>query len=65
MDLSNRRVLEVGCGHGGGCSFIARYLRPAQMTGVDLAAEVDRKLAVNEARAYRALPNGTLVKEAS
>jgi NTP pyrophosphatase (non-canonical NTP hydrolase) len=31
----------------------------AQMTGVDLAAEVTTKLAVNAARAYKARPNGT------
>jgi NTP pyrophosphatase (non-canonical NTP hydrolase) len=35
----------------------------AQMTGVDLAAEVGAKLAVNEARTYAPLPNGTLVKQ--
>jgi NTP pyrophosphatase (non-canonical NTP hydrolase) len=34
----------------------------AQMTGVDLPAEVDAKLTLNEARAYAPLPNGTLVK---
>jgi NTP pyrophosphatase (non-canonical NTP hydrolase) len=34
----------------------------AQMTGVDLAAEVARKLALNEARQYVRLPNGTPVK---
>lgn len=34
----------------------------AQMTGVDLAAEIEAKLAVNEARTYARLPNGTLVK---
>lgn len=33
------------------------------MTGVDLAAEVEAKLAVNEQRSYVPLPNGTLVKE--
>jgi SAM-dependent methyltransferase len=37
VDLSNRRVLEVGSGRGGGCSFVARYLKPARVTGVDLA----------------------------
>jgi NTP pyrophosphatase (non-canonical NTP hydrolase) len=35
----------------------------AEMTGVDLASEVSRKLAVNEARTYVLLPNGTHVKE--
>lgn len=34
----------------------------AEMTGVDLGAEVLEKLAVNEARAYVRLPNGTPVK---
>lgn len=34
----------------------------AEMTGIDLAAEVDAKLGVNEARAYVRLPNGTPVK---
>jgi NTP pyrophosphatase (non-canonical NTP hydrolase) len=37
----------------------------AEMTGVDLAAEVEVKLAVNEKRAYVSLPNGTLVKKES
>ncbi len=30
-------ALEVGCGRGGGSSFIARYLRPRTMTGVDFS----------------------------
>lgn len=34
----------------------------AEMTGVDLGAEVERKQAVNERRAYVRLPNGTPVK---
>lgn len=34
----------------------------AEMTGTDLQAEVQAKLAVNEARSYRPLANGTLVK---
>ena len=34
----------------------------AEMTGVDLEAEVERKLAVNEAREYVRLANGTPVK---
>lgn len=34
--LDGLDVLEVGCGRGGGSSYIARYLKPGSMTGVDL-----------------------------
>ena len=34
----------------------------AEMTGIDLQSEVEAKLAVNQARDYRRLPNGTHVK---
>lgn len=35
VDLSGKRVLEVGCGHGGGASYIMRSLQPAAYTGLD------------------------------
>lgn len=37
VPLEGRDTLEVGCGRGGGSSFIARYLRPRTMTGVDFS----------------------------
>jgi ubiquinone/menaquinone biosynthesis C-methylase UbiE len=35
-DLRDKRVLEVGCGHGGGASYLMRTFRPASYTGLDL-----------------------------
>ncbi|PQM45859.1 fatty-acid O-methyltransferase Mtf2 [Mycobacterium talmoniae] len=35
-DLRGKRVLEVGCGHGGGASYLTRTLQPASYTGLDL-----------------------------
>lgn len=37
----------------------------AEMVGTDLQEAVEAKLAVNEARVYRPLPNGVLVKDAA
>lgn len=36
VDLRGKSVLEVSCGHGGGASWLARTLRPARYTGLDL-----------------------------
>lgn len=35
VPVAERDVLEVGCGRGGGAAYIARYLKPRQMTGLD------------------------------
>lgn len=37
-DLAGKRVLEVGCGRGGGASYLTRTLHPASYTGLDLNA---------------------------
>lgn len=36
-DMTGRRVLEVGCGRGGGVSYVARYKRPEVAVGVDFS----------------------------
>jgi SAM-dependent methyltransferase len=36
VDLNGRSLLEVGCGRGGGLSYVHRYLGPRASTGVDL-----------------------------
>lgn len=37
--LAGRDVLEVGSGRGGGASYVARYLKPRRMVGIDLSGK--------------------------
>lgn len=37
-DIEGKDVLEVGSGRGGGSRYIAQYLKPKSMTGMDLAS---------------------------
>jgi fatty-acid O-methyltransferase len=39
VDLGGKRVLEVGCGHGGGASYLVRTFAPTSYTGLDLNAD--------------------------
>ncbi len=39
VNLSDKDVLEVSCGHGGGASYIVRTLHPASYTGLDFNAD--------------------------
>ena len=36
VNFQGKEVLEVSCGHGGGASYLARALKPARYTGLDL-----------------------------
>ena len=47
IDLSGKDVVEVGSGRGGGASYIARYLRPRSMKGIDFS-----KKAIEFCRKY-------------
>ncbi len=40
IDLTDKNVLEVGSGRGGGASYIKRYLHPKTYTGVDISTSV-------------------------
>jgi ubiquinone/menaquinone biosynthesis C-methylase UbiE len=47
--LQGSEVLEVGCGRGGGSSFVKRYHHPKQLTGVDFSAKAVRFCQENHA----------------
>ena len=35
-DISEKKVLEVGSGRGGGASYVSRYLKPKSVIGIDI-----------------------------
>lgn len=37
IDLNGKDVVEVGSGRGGGASYVARYLKPRSMKGIDFS----------------------------
>jgi len=40
--VAGKDLVEVGCGRGGGCDYVARYLGPRSVTGVDITrASID------------------------
>jgi SAM-dependent methyltransferase len=43
LETSGARVLEVGSGRGGGASYIARYLQPLSVMGLDYSAVTVRR----------------------
>jgi ubiquinone/menaquinone biosynthesis C-methylase UbiE len=40
VKLKSKDVLEVGCGRGGGASYITRYMNPKSYIGLDMSKEV-------------------------
>jgi NTP pyrophosphatase (non-canonical NTP hydrolase) len=71
--LLNGEIAEAFDAWRKGCEDVAEELADiaiyllglAEMTGVDLQDAVEAKLAVNKARTYRRLSNGTLAKDSS
>ena len=49
VPLQEREVLEVGCGRGGGSSFVKRHHQPKRLTGVDFSAKAIRFCEENHA----------------
>jgi len=39
IDMADKAVLDVSCGHGGGASYVMRYLQPEYVVGVDFNAK--------------------------
>jgi len=57
IDLRGLDVLEVGCGRGGGASYVMHYLAPRSLMGLDLAAK-----AITFCRQHYAIPELTFVR---
>lgn len=36
--LSDKRILDLGCGRGGGLAFLAKYYEPELSVGLDFSA---------------------------
>lgn len=57
IDLTGLDVLEVGCGRGGGASYVMRYLAPRSLTGLDLTAN-----AITFCTTHHAVPGLSFVR---
>ena len=53
IPLENKMLLEVGCGRGGGASFLARYFKPKKLIAIDLAKKAIAFCRKN----HRGIPN--------
>jgi ubiquinone/menaquinone biosynthesis C-methylase UbiE len=49
IELENADVLEVGCGRGGGCHYIKRFLKARRVVGIDIS-----KINIDYCRKYSA-----------
>lgn len=56
-DLTDSEVLEVGCGRGGGASYISRYKHPRRYVGLDLSSR-----GIRFCNQYHTAPNLSFVR---
>ena len=56
-DIEGKELLEVGCGRGGGASYISRYLHPKSYIGLDLS-----KKAIKFCNANYDVPGLTFIR---
>ncbi|NHJ49637.1 MAG: methyltransferase domain-containing protein [Asgard group archaeon] len=56
VKLGDKDILEVGCGRGGGASYITRYMNPKSYIGLDMSKEV-----VKFNNKYHKMPNLSFV----
>jgi len=40
INLADQEVIEVGCGRGGGASYVSRYFKPKSYIGIDISHKV-------------------------
>ncbi|MET4697590.1 SAM-dependent methyltransferase [Constrictibacter sp. MBR-5] len=52
VDWAGKDALEAGCGRGGGASYVARYLKPRSLVGLDIAGK-----AIEHCRRRHTAPN--------
>lgn len=57
VDVKEKEILEVGCGRGGGASYIVRYLLPKKFVGSDITK---RSVEFNKEK-YKEVPNLSFV----
>lgn len=50
VELKDKDVLEIGCGKGGGASYLMRYLEPRSLTAVDFS-----KIAIDFCNSYHSV----------
>ena len=62
VDLKNKKIVEIGCGRGGGLAYIADYYSPDSSKGVDLSLSAINYSNKNNKLGNVSFHRGTLKK---